>query len=299
MPADPRPTVLRDALGHIRVIAPLPATLPLVTVIIPTRDRVHLLRPCVEGVCRAEYANLEILIVDNASQCRKTRRYLAAVLGDRRISILALPGSFNFAALNNAAVRVARGQILAFLNNDVQCMETGWLMEMVSHAVRPEIGAVGAKLLYPEGSVQHAGVILGLGGLAGHAHRFFPADHLGYMRRLQTAQYVSAVTAACMVLERKKFTEVGGFDEKTFSVAYNDVDLCLKLRSRGYENFYTPYATLYHKESASRARDISRARRSAYARESHSFKARWQHMLATDPYYNPNLTLEKEDFSLR
>jgi len=216
---------------------------------------------------------------------------------DPRVRILARSGPFNFAALNNGAVRVAQGAIIGFINNDIEVIEPGWLSEMVSHAVRVEIGAVGALLVYPGGNVQHAGVIIGLQGLAGHAHRFFPSQHLGYMRRLQSPQYVSAVTAACLVVEKRKFDEVGGFDEVSFPVALNDVDLCLKLHVAGYRNFYSPYAQLLHKESASRAWDFSRDRREAYARECANFKARWAHRLP-DPYYNPNLTQTTEDFAL-
>jgi GT2 family glycosyltransferase len=212
--------------------------------------------------------------------------------------VVSAPGPFNFSALNNAAARLANGTVLGFVNNDIEVIEPDWLSELVSHAVRPGIGAVGARLLYATGLVQHAGVIVGLGGLAGHAHRFFAPDHLGYMHRLQTPQYLSAVTAACMVVERAKFEAVGGFDEDDFPVALNDVDLCLRLRERGWENFWTPYATLYHKESASRAHDSSRTRRAAYKRECQNFRARWAHVIADDPYYNPNLTRATEDFAL-
>jgi GT2 family glycosyltransferase len=293
-----RASVQVDAFGHVRVVRALPDPAPLVSLIIPTRDRSDLLRSCIEGLRRTDYPAIEIVIADNESRRRDTRRYFDSLAGDPRIRILPVPGAFNYAAINNAAVRVARGTVICLINNDIQVMDPGWLGEMVSHAVRPELGAVGAKLLYSEGSVQHAGVILGLNGLAGHAHRFFPAEQLGYMRRLQTPQYLAAVTAACMVIERRKFEEVGGFDETAFPVAFNDVDLCLKLRKRGYQNYYTPYATLYHKESASRAKDFSRVRRHAFERECAKLKSRWGQVLADDPHYNPNLTQTKEDFSL-
>ena len=287
-----------DRFGHARVIWTLPKPEPLVSLIIPTRDRIDLLRPCIESLRRTAYANLEILIVDNESRRKKTRSYLSGLSGDTRVRVLAHPGPFNFAAINNQAVRSARGTIVGFINNDVEVIEPGWLSELVSHAVRAEIGAVGALLLYPGGSVQHAGVIVGLQGLAGHAHRFFPSQHLGYMRRLQSAQYVAAVTAACLIVDKRKFDEVGGFDDVGFPVALNDVDLCLKLDAAGYRNYYSPYAKLLHKESASRAWDLSRARREAYKRECANFKRKWAHMLAGDPYYNPNLTRTTEDFAL-
>jgi GT2 family glycosyltransferase len=255
------------------------------------------LRPCIESLRRTAYSNIEILIVDNGSRQKRTLSYFSELSKDARVRICTRPGPFNFAALNNAAVRLAQGSVIGFINNDVEAIEPEWLPEMVRHAVRPKIGAVGALLLYPGGNVQHAGVIVGLQGLAGHAHRFFPAEHLGYMRRLQTAQYVTAVTAACLLIEKRKFDEVGGFDEASLPVALNDVDLCLKLHAAGYRNFYTPYARLLHKESASREWDLSRVRREAYERECANLKARWAHMM-TDPYYNPNLTQTTEDFAL-
>jgi GT2 family glycosyltransferase len=292
--------VAHDAFGHLRIVRPAPQPAPLVSLIVLTRDRVGLLRSCIEGLrSKTAYTALEIIIMDNDSRYAKTQSYLRGLQADPRVKVVAAPGPFNFSALNNAAGRLAKGSVLGFINNDIEVIEPDWLSELVSHAVRPEIGAVGARLLYATGLVQHAGVIVGLlGGLAGHAHRFFPADHLGYTHRLQTPQYLSAVTAACMIVERAKFEAVGGFDEKGFPIAFNDVDLCLRLRERGWENFWTPYATLYHKESASRAHDFSRARRAAYDRECQNFRTRWAHVIADDPYYNPNLTRATEDFAL-
>jgi GT2 family glycosyltransferase len=169
---------------------------------------------------------------------------------------------------------------------------------MVAHAVRPQVGAVGALLVYPNGLVQHAGVTMGIGGYAGHAHRFFHPDAPGYMGRIACQHYVAAVTAACLVVERAKFEAVGGFDAEAFAVAYNDVDLCLKLRAAGYENLYTPFARLTHKESASRVRDFAPERAEAYARECAALVARWGDVIADDPYYHPALTRADETFSL-
>jgi GT2 family glycosyltransferase len=291
------PTIELDRFAQVRVMWNLPEPEPVVSLIIPTRDRIDLLRPCIESLRRTAYSNFEILIVDNGSRQKRTLSYFSELSKDARVRVCTQPGPFNFAALNNATVRLAQGSVIGFINNDVEAIEPEWLSEMVRHAVRPEIGAVGALLLYPGGNVQHAGVIVGLQGLAGHGHRFFPAEHLGYMRRLQTAQYVTAVTAACLLIEKRKFDEVGGFDEVSLPVALNDVDLCLKLHVAGYRNFYTPYAKLLHKESASRDWDLSRVRREAYERECANFKAKWSHMM-NDPYYNPNLTQATEDFAL-
>jgi GT2 family glycosyltransferase len=292
-------TVAYDGFGHLRIVRAAPQPAPLVSLIVLTRDRVDLLRSCVEGLrSKTAYSAFEIIIMDNGSRYAKTKSYLQSLQEDPRVKVVAAPGPFNFSALNNAAARLAKGSVLGFINNDIEVIEPQWLGELVSHAVRTEIGAVGARLLYATGLVQHAGVIVGVGGLAGHAHRFFEPDAHGYMRRLQTPQYLSAVTAACMVVDRAKFDAVGGFDENAFPVALNDVDLCLRLRERGWETIWTPYASLYHKESASRAHDLSPARRAAYERECQNFRGRWAHVIADDPYYNPNLTRTTEDYAL-
>ena len=287
-----------DRFGHVRVRYRLVEPAPLVSLIVPTRDRLDLLRPCIEGLRQTEYPALEIIVADNGSRRADTRRYLHSLRGDSRLRVLPVPGQFNYAAINNKAVQAARGSVVGFINNDVEVVERAWLADMVAYAMQPGIGAVGCKLLYTEGSIQHAGVVLGLQGLAGHAHRFHPSEHLGYMRRLQASQDIAAVTAACLILEKRKFEQAGGFDEIAFPIAFNDVDLCLRLRGCGYENFYTPYAVLYHRESASRTRDARRPRRAAYAREAGILRHRWGPVLDDDPYYSPHLTRTKEDFSL-
>lgn len=285
--------------GGIRVRRAMPSPPPLVSLIVPTRDRVDLLRPCVESLrTSTDYPSLEIIIADNESRARATRAYLDEMSTDSRVRVVACPGPFNFSAINNRAVQAASGAVLGFINNDIEALHPDWLAEMVANAVLPQVGAVGAKLLYAAGNVQHAGVIVGINGLAGHAHRFFDRDHPGYMRRLQVPHYLSAVTAACMVVERSKFEAVGGFDEEAFPVAYNDVDLCLRLRAFGLENLWTPYAVLYHKETASRPRDFSSARRATYEQECANLRTRWAELIAHDPCYSPHLTREREDFTL-
>lgn len=287
----------RDANGHVRVTWPLPDPPPLVSVIVPTRDGIDLLEPCIAGLLHGtDYPALEVLIADNDSRDRRTRAYLETIARDARVRVVPCPGEFNFAAINNRVAEVARGDVLGFLNNDIEVMAPDWLTEMVGHALRPDVGAVGAKLLYPSGLVQHAGVIVGLDGLAGHAHRFYPAGHPGYMDRLMCTQVFSAVTAACLVMRRDAFREAGGFDAATFRVAYNDVDLCLRLGQRGLKTVWTPYAVLRHKETATREHDYTPARQAQYQRESAAFRERWGHVIAHDPQYHPLLTREDERF---
>ena len=285
--------------GACRVRYPLNRVNPLVSVIIPTRDRVDLLRQIVNDVLtKTDYAPLELIVVDNQSRDPATRAYLEDIQKHPQMSVLSYDGAFNFSAINNLAARKARGEILAFLNNDLRIISEDWLREMVSHAMRPGVGAVGAKLYYPDNTIQHAGIILGLGNLAGYVHRYAPRDAAGHGGRLNRVQDCSAVTAACMVLKRAVFEDVGGFDEANLPVAYNDVDLCLRLRERGYRILWTPHAELYHLESASRPSDFSPDEKQRYERECAYLKARWRHEVARDPFYNPNLTIAAEDYSL-
>jgi GT2 family glycosyltransferase len=291
-------SVTADPRGVNRVSRAVPDPKPLVSIVVPTRDRVSLLAACVRSVLeRTDYPDFEILIADNDSREPATADFFRSLQGDARVRVVPYHGPFNFSAINNHAVRAAGGSLVLLLNNDTEVIHADWLRELVGHAVRPEVGAVGAKLLYPSGLVQHAGVFIGLGGLAGHGHRFYGKDHPGYMKRLVVAQSVSAVTAACLLVSRVKYWEVGGLDEEAFAVAYNDVDFCLKLAARGYRNVWTPHCVLYHKESASRARDTDRRNIERYRRESDALKARWGAWIAHDPFYNPNLT-RGEDFSV-
>lgn len=286
-----------DANGHVRVTWPLPDPPPLVSFIVPTRDRLDLLRPCMEGLLRrTDYPAIEVLIADNGSCRRPTRAYLESITLDTRVRVVPCPGDFNFAAINNRVAGLARGDVLGFINNDIEVMAPDWLREMVGHVLRLDVGAVGAKLLYPGGLVQHAGVIVGLGGLAGHAHRLYPAEHPGYMERLACTQVFSAVTAACLLVRRAAFHEVAGFDAAAFPVAYNDVDLCLRLGARGLKTVWTPYAVLRHKETATRERDYASARLVQYQRESAAFRERWGRVIAHDPHYHPRLTRADESF---
>ncbi len=287
--------------GAIRVKYHLPPTQPLVSIIIPTRNAYYLLRRCVESIVnKTSYQQYEILVIDNGSDDFKTLSYLRCIQQRIQVRVIRDERPFNYAALNNAAVKQARGSIIALLNNDLEVIAPEWLEEMVSHVIRPEIGAVGAKLLYPNGTIQHAGVITGLGGVAGHSHKHFPGHDVGYCGRLQLIQNLSAVTAACMVLEKQVFDEVGGFDEENLAVAFNDVDLCLRIIDRGYLNLWTPYAQFYHYESASRGYEDTPEKQARFAKEVEFMKNRWGAVrLLNDPAYNPNLTLKTEDFALR
>jgi GT2 family glycosyltransferase len=282
-----------------RVVWHVPVHPPLVSVIVPTRDRVDLLAQCVEGVLhRTDYSNLELVIIDNGSIESATHEFFDRLTReDSRIRILRYPGPFNYSALNNAAAREANGEILLLLNNDIAVIDPGWLRELVSHALRPDVGIVGAKLLYANEQVQHAGVVLGPEGHATHVYRLASRNDLGNFGELALARTLSAVTGACTAIRRAVFFEVGGFDEINLPVAYNDVDLCLRIGDYGYRVVWTPFAELFHLESASRGSDSDDP--AAYGRS----QREWQHIRNTwgsllesaDPFHNPNL-LSRPDY---
>ena len=286
-----------------RPVRPAPARhvtpSPRVSIIIPTRDGAGILSTCIRSIrARTRYPDYEIIIVDNGSVKDETKQLFAALSADPAIRILPRPEPFNFSRLNNAAVREAAGSVLALVNNDIEVTRDDWLDAMVSLAMRPDTGCVGAKLLYPDGRLQHAGVVIGLGGVAGHAHRFAPGNAPGYLGRLRAAHEVSAVTAACLVIRRSVFEAVGGFEEG-LAVAFNDVDFCLKVRAAGYRNVWTPFAELIHHESVSRGRDLTPSKARRFAAEYVTMQRRWGAQLLSDPYYSPHLTYDREDFSLR
>jgi GT2 family glycosyltransferase len=277
----------------------LPDPAPRVSLIVPTRDRVELLRNCIDDLLhRTDYPDLEILIVDNASVEPETLAFFDTLAAEPRVRILRQDGPFNFSALNNHAVTQATGSLIGFINNDIEVIEPGWLAEMVSHAARPGVGAVGAKLLYADGKIQHAGVILGVLGVAGHTHKGFNRHDYGYFARLQLCQNLSCVTAACMVMPKALFEKIGGFDARNLAIAFNDVDLCIRIRQEGHQVIWTPYAELFHLESASRGSDLTPENRDRFAAEVKYMLDRWGDVLRSDPYYNPNLSLDATDFSL-
>jgi glycosyltransferase involved in cell wall biosynthesis len=267
-------------------------TEPRVSVIIPTRDCSDLLSRCVRGILeKTDYRNLEVMIIDNLSEQEATRIYLEQIGADPRVRILQYQQPFNFSLINNWAANQAGGDILLFLNNDTEPIGATWLRHMVVNACRQEVGAVGAKLLYPNDRVQHGGVILGLTGVAGHFHRNRQVGDAGYFGRALLQQNLSAVTAACLATRRDVFFAVGGFDSDHLPIAFNDVDLCLKLRERGYLVVWTPLAQLYHHETASRDLDLTPERYQKFLRENNFMRSRWGHILDCDPYFNPNLSL--------
>ena len=279
------------AARWLRVRRPVPAPAPKVSIIVPTRDRLDLFARCADGVLHGtDYASLEFLVVDNGSVEPQTLAYFETLKADPRVRILPAPGPFNFSALMNRAVAEASGEILLLLNNDISMIGADWLSELVSHAVRPDVGAVGARLLYPEGSVQHAGVILGIGGdqrVAGHLLVGAPGNHPGYQGHLALARNASAVTAACLAMRRSVWDEVGGMDAERLTVAFNDVDLCLKIRAAGYDIVWTPFAELYHHESASRGLDLNTERMARFQGEIDTMRERWGPVLDNDPFYGP------------
>lgn len=285
---------------HWRIRYPVPSPTPLVSLLIPTRNALKLVRQAVSSILKVtDYPNFEIVVVDNQSDDPETVAYLQEIGRgvDPRIRVLPYREPFNYSAINNHAVREARGEIVGLLNNDVEAIEPGWLSEMVSHAVRPGIGAVGAMLYYPLNTVQHAGVILGLGGVAGHPFKEFPRGDQGQKNRLRLVQNYSAVTAACLVIRKDRFLEVGGFNERDLPIAFNDVDLCCKLIRAGYRNLWTPHAEFYHHESATRGVEDTPEKKARFQAEIDYMMNTWGALLMADPAYNPNLTLVGEDFS--
>lgn len=250
-----------------------------------------------DGVNRTYYPNFDIMVVDNGGDDRATLDYLQALERTGAATILRDDRPFNFSALINNAVRHARGEIICLLNNDIEVIAADWLSEMVSHAIRPEIGAVGARLWYPDFTLQHGGVVLGIGGVAGHAHKRLPRGLPGHAHRALLIQNFSAVTAACLVARKAVYQQVGGFDE-ALAVAFNDVDFCLRVRASGYRILWTPYAELLHRESATRGPEHTQKKQLRFAGEVALMKSRWGELLLCDPAYNPNLTLDRQDFSI-
>lgn len=299
-PEAPRVSKIPSSRGY-RLHWPLPAS-TLLSVIIPTRDRADLLAACLASIDRhPAHCNLELVIADNGSRDPETltllKRFQDASSPARRQLVVATPGPFNYSAINNRAVEHCRGSVLLLLNNDVEFLSSGWGHELASHALRPGIGCVGAQLLYPDHSVQHGGVILGVGGMAGHAHQDLAGDAPGYQGRLQLAQELSAVTAACLAISLEHWRQLGGLDASHLAVNYNDVDLCLRARQLGLRNLYLPQVRAIHHESKSRGRPEGAAYRQ-WRREWAVMERRWGQLLLQDPAYSPHVSLEEADWSL-
>ena len=285
--------------SYWRVHYPLPDPAPRVTLIIPTRNRLNVLQPCVESLLeKTTYPNFELLIVDNDSDESDTLAYLDALHSRANCRVVKFPGEFNYSAINNYGVTQTDAPVIGLLNNDLEVIHGDWLNEMVSHALRPGIGCVGAKLYYPDDKIQHAGVILGIGGVAAHAWQTHPRGAAGQAHRNLLQQNFCAVTAACLVIRREVYEQVGGLNADQLKVAFNDVDFCLKVHAAGFRNFWTPYAELYHHESASRGREDTLEKRDRFRSEVDYMRTTWSELLDADPTYNPNLTLTINDFTL-
>ena len=275
---------------------------PKISILIANKDHVPDLKRCVTSILeKSTYENFEILIIENNSTESETFAYYGELKENDKVKVVNYEGAFNYSAVNNFGAAEAAGEYLLLLNNDTQVITVNWMEEMLMYAQRKDVGAVGAKLYYGDKTIQHAGVVLGLGAhrTAGHSHYGQHRDNLGYMGRLCYAQNVSAVTGACLLVKKALFEEVGGLDE-SFVVSLNDVDFCLKLREKGYLNVFTPFAELYHFESLSRGLDDGGERAQRYNRESERFREKWKEVLAEgDPYYNPNFSLDRSDFALK
>ncbi|WP_230412957.1 glycosyltransferase family 2 protein [Paraburkholderia antibiotica] len=285
-----------DAVMYQRIIYSLPKQEPSVEIIIPTRDGADLVKQCVDSIReRTTYGNYLITIIDNGSQKPETFELFKSYENDARIRVVRDDSPFNYSALNNRVAMASQCELVCLLNNDIEVITPEWLSELVSIALQDNVGAVGAKLLYPDDTVQHAGVFLGMGGLAGHGHKYLPRNAPGYFSRAVLRNAVSAVTAACLVIRTSIFREVNGLDEDLV-IAFNDVDFCLRVREAGYRNVWTPFAELYHHESASRGYEDTPEKMARFVEEIDYVKKRWGDALWNDPFYSPNLSIDSTEF---
>ncbi len=286
------------SFGMYRARYSMPNNTPLVSLIIPTRNGLELIKQCIDSIfAKTTYTNYEIIIVDNNSDDPEILEYFASLSSHDQVRVLRDESPFNFSALNNKAVQQARGDYVGLINNDIEVISPEWLSELMSLALQSGVGAVGARLWYPNDTLQHGGVVTGVGGIAGHSHKHLKKGASGFFSRAQLIQTMSVVTGACLVIKKSIYHEVGGLNEADLKVAFNDVDFCLRVREAGYRNIWTPYAELYHHESASRGTENTRAKQLRFTEEVLFMKKRWGDLLINDPAYSPNLTLDHEDFS--
>ena len=283
----------------VRVTYPLPDPPPRVSILVPTRDRGQMLERCLSSMQNlTDYPDTELVLVDHESTEARARAVLDRLDGDANAQVIGFSGPFNFAAMINRAAEAASGSVLVLLNNDTEIIDPGWLGELVVQVSRPEVGVAGALLLFGDGTIQHAGVHPGVGGLMGHGHKHLPGDHPGYFGRLRVPHEVTAVTGACLAIEAATFAQLGGLDEEHLAVAYNDIDLCLKARQAGLRVLFTPYARLTHHESVSRGADSDPVRQDRLDGEIAVMRDRWGGLLQVDPAYSPNLDLDGSGFDL-
>lgn len=275
---------------------------PLVSIVIPNKDHVEDLQRCITSILeKSSYEHYEIIVVENNSTTDEIFDYYKKVQENPNVTVITYEGDFNYSKINNMGVSKARGEYILLLNNDTSVITLDWIEELLMYAQRSDVGAVGAKLYYEDRTIQHAGVVIGLGQhrTAGHTHYRVSSNNLGYMGRLCYAQNVMAVTGACLMMRKALFKELGGLDE-SFAVSLNDVDLCVRAWKAGYVNVFTPFAELYHYESVSRGLDDHGEKAQRYERESEAFRAKWKELLVKgDPYYNPNFSLDRSDFALK
>lgn len=272
---------------------------PLVSLIIPTKNAWQLVKACIESILeKTRYENYEILLIDNGSTEQESLAYFEQLSQHPKVRLLKYDHPFNYSAINNFGVKQAKGEVIGLINNDIEVITGDWLTYMVGHALRKDIGCVGSKLYYSDDRVQHAGVVMGYGGGAGHAHKYFPRFHAGYLNRLVATHRFSAVTAACLIVEREIFDKVGGLNE-SLAVAFNDVDFCLRVRELGYSNLYCAEAELYHHESVSRGLDVTPEKAARFNAELSYLQDTWASVIKSDPAYSPNLTLRRENFSFK
>ena len=291
--------VMTEHLGFYHVIYPIREQ-KKVSIIIPNKDQKEILERCIESIIqKTDYKNYEIIIVENNSTTNEIFEYYKTIEQRENIRVVIWKDKFNYSAINNFGVRYANGEYLLFLNNDIEVIRENWLSEMLANVQRKEVGIVGAKLLYPDNMVQHAGVIIGMGGIAGHPLSRHPADDCGYFARGIIQQNLNAVTAACMLTKKEVYEKVNGFEEK-LAVAFNDIDLCLKVRKAGYLIVYDPEALLYHHESISRGKEDTLEKRNRFEGEVDYMAKKWKDVLEKgDEYYNPNLSLLSGNFELK
>lgn len=270
---------------------------PKVSIIIPTKDHIDDLSQCIDSIKKSTYTNYEIVIIENNSTEEATFKYYEELKKEDNIKVVVWKEGFNYSAINNYGIKAAEGEYFILLNNDIEIITPNWIEEMLMHCQREEVGIVGAKLYYPDDTIQHAGVIIGIGGVAGHSHKYFAREDNGYFSRLKIIQNLSAVTAACLMVRRDVFESVNGLDE-AFKVAFNDVDFCLRVREQNKLVIFTPYVEAYHHESKSRGAEDTPEKVERFNGEVQRFYSRWGEY-RYDPYYNTNLTLENEDFGIK